>query len=78
MKSKDQQLLEEAYASVALKHVFVLMHEEDYEGVTVYGIYTNQKIAEAAAAKINHTTGSTSVKMVPVNAPADLNYLYND
>jgi len=80
MKSKDQQLLEEAYASVALKHVFVLMHEEDYEGVTVYGIYTNQQTAEAASekyAKIN-TTGHTSVKMVPVNAPADLNYLHND
>jgi hypothetical protein len=78
MKSKDQQLLEEAYASMGLKHVFVLVHEESYEGDSVYGIYTNQKLAEAAAEKINHTTGHTSIKMVSVNGPADLNYLHND
>jgi hypothetical protein len=78
MKTKDQQLLEEAYTSIGLKHVFVLVHEESYEGDSVYGIYTNQKLAEAAAEKIKHTTGYTSIKMVSVNGPADLNYLHND
>jgi hypothetical protein len=54
------------------------MHEESYEGDSVYGIYTNQKLAEAAAEKIKHTTGYTSIKIVSVNGPADLNYLHND
>ena len=75
MKSKDQQLLEEAYASMTLKHVFILTKEVDYEGDRVYGIYTNQKLANAAAEQMSN---GASVKMVPVNAAADVNFLYNN
>jgi hypothetical protein len=74
MKSKDQQLLEEAYASMGLKHVFVVMQEIDYEGDRVYGIYTSQQLANAAAEK--HS--GAEVKMVSVNGAPSLDFLHNN
>jgi hypothetical protein len=75
MKSKDQQLLEEAYASMGLKHVFVVMQEIDYEGDRVYGIYTSQQLANAAAEKHG---GGAEVKMVSVNGAPSLDFLHNN
>jgi hypothetical protein len=60
---------------MTLKHVFIVTKEVDYEGDRVYGIYTNQKLANAAAEQMSN---GASVKMVPVNAAADVNFLYNN
>lgn len=74
MKSKDTLLLEEAYASVGLKHVFVVMKEVDYEGDRVYGIYTSQQLANAAAKQIE----GAEVKMISTNKQPDINFLHNN